>query len=113
MSNPSTPLEALVTEAAALSATMDRVNAVQWSPSIRPPKARDDTTERSHGTPPSDPTGDTVADERRLALRAGMRQTDALLRRMTTALRTARVYLERALAAWQGETYDDGNNGGA
>lgn len=47
----------------------------------------------------SDPTGDTVVDPRRLALRAEVKATEAALKRLSAA----RTRLRAALGAWAGE----------
>src|SRR5690606_20066426 len=51
-----------------LLASLDAARARQWETSPVP-RPRDDTTERSKGEAPSDPTADTVLDARRLAVR--------------------------------------------
>lgn len=74
----------------------------QWSASPVP-KPREDTSQQSSGGRPSDPTGDTVLDARRLALRETVVRSDRLLREAAIRLRATRKATERAIARFDGE----------
>jgi hypothetical protein len=91
----------LAEEALGLALLMHEAQDAQWRPSLTP-KPRGDTTERSKGGH-SDPTGDTVADERRLAVRAQVIAAELLLESATRAMRVVNRRLERALAHWHAE----------
>jgi hypothetical protein len=62
----------------ALLALLPDAYARQWEASPVP-KPREDTTERSSGGRPSDPTADTVLDARRLALRGAVSRAERVL----------------------------------
>lgn len=98
------PLPVLVAEVAAealaLAQVLGQAEAIQWSPSMTP-QPREDTSERAKGVH-SDPTLATVIDERRLAVRAEVEATHALLHSYAAAARAARAKLAHALARWEG-----------
>lgn len=73
----------------------------QWRASPVP-VPREDTTERSKGDRASDPTGDAALDGRRMAVRATVRDAEALLRQTAARARGVRLGMERAVAAWDG-----------
>lgn len=99
------PLPAIVRtfaeEALLLASALAQAETAQFQRS-RTPQPRDDTTERSRGEH-SDPTGDTVADPRRLALRAQVVAGEMILERATRAMTMIRGRLEHAHARWNGE----------
>lgn len=72
----------------------------QWttSPALKP---REDTTERGSGAY-SDPTGDAALDDRRLQVRAFVRDAEALLRETAARTQGVRLGLERAVDRWNG-----------
>lgn len=74
----------------------------QWEKSPAPPRATDDTTERSKGGPVANPTLDIVADERRLLLRAQVQRVERLLLGIAAATREAKRDLDAAITAWEG-----------
>ena len=82
---------------------LDVAREIQWDKSPRPPAARDEPSERSKGDAVSDPTLDTVADERRLRVRAEVRRAEAFMMWCTRSLRTVRDGLDSAISAWEGE----------
>jgi hypothetical protein len=75
--------------------------AVQWQPAPVP-KPRDDTTERASGGH-GDPTATTVADERRLAVRAAVLTAEEDLRQARHALEQSATSLSTAVAKWYGD----------
>lgn len=76
--------------------------ARQWEASPVP-KPREDTTQRSSGGRPSDPTADTALDPRRLAVRETLLAVEPVLRDAAVALRGSRLALSRAVARFDGE----------
>lgn len=82
----------------ALSHAEDR----QWDPSPVP-RPREDTTERSKGAAPSDPTADTVLDARRLELRDAVSRAYRVLEFAAKALTERHEALDRAIARYDGE----------
>lgn len=85
----------------------------EWSlpPRQRP---REDTTERSHGGPPSDPTADTATDPVRLRLRAeadavrdALAECAAALHSLAADVADAHAALQDAYAAWRGIRPED------
>lgn len=82
---------------------LDVAREIQWDKSPRPAPASDEPTERSKGSAVSDPTLDTVADERRLLVRAEVRRAEAFTAWCQRSLRTVRHGLDSAIAAWEGE----------
>lgn len=89
-------------ETDALLALLPDAYARQWEASPVP-KPREDTTERSSGGRPSDPTADTVLDARRLALRGATSRADRVLELAAKALTERRQDLARSLDRYDGE----------
>lgn len=83
-----------------LAQTLTEAEAVQWT-AAPVPKPREDVVRSAGGH--GDPTGDTVLDERRLAVREQV--TQALARLTTTAetVRSCREALTAELARYHGE----------
>jgi hypothetical protein len=81
---------------------IDEAAARQWEASPVP-KPREDTTERSSGGRPSDPTADTALDARRLAVRATLLAAEPVLRDAAVALRGSRLALARAIDRFDGD----------
>jgi hypothetical protein len=94
-------LAELAEEAALLSLALDGAVAIQWSASPVP-RPREDTTERSKGAPPSDPTGDVALEERRLAVRAAVEDGARSLRVATAMVSAAASRVSREVDAWEG-----------
>jgi hypothetical protein len=92
-------VHALAEEALGLATLIAQSETAQWQPA-NIPKPRDDSGIRAKGGH-ADPVSDTVADERRLALRAQVVAGELLLRSATRAMRAISRRLERALAAGQ------------
>lgn len=82
----------------ALPPALDR----QWSPSPAP-RPYEDTSQRTTGDRPSDPTGDTVLDPRRLAVRESVTNAERMLARAVVGLRLARLQVEKAVARFDGD----------
>lgn len=97
-----TLLRIIEEETVAVSAALSEATARQWEPSLVP-KPREDTTERSSGGRPANPTADAALDPHRLRLRATVVRSTAALREAAIALRGSRRAMERALAAYDGE----------
>ncbi|WP_144722265.1 hypothetical protein [Cellulosimicrobium sp. TH-20] len=89
----------LVLTSTDLAKRLAEADAVQWSASPRP-RPREDTTERSKGGPPSDPTADVALDGRRLSLRAAVLTAEHSLGDAVDAVAAANKGLERALDEW-------------
>lgn len=104
------PVQPSVREAAReyllLSAVLDDAAALEYERPPGPLRARDDTTERSHGARPADPTGDVALDPRRLALREEADRARGTLAVSVSDLRAARLRLQGALDAWAGVEAD-------
>ena len=95
-------VNALAEEIRALARRLDAAVAVQWqAPPV--PRPRDDTTERSKGAPPSNPTADTALDDRRLALRSAVRGGQQSIRLATASVPAATSRLDAALVAFEGD----------
>lgn len=94
-------LDELRERAADVGRLLDEALVCQWQASPAP-RPREDTTERSKGGPPSDPTGDVVLDDRRLALRSAVDSAALSLRVAKAGLGGAHRRLEEALRAWEG-----------
>lgn len=92
----------LAERSAGLIASLDQAAALQWSASPVP-KPRDDTAERSKGSPPSDPTADVVLDDRRLAVRAAVEDGARSLRVATAMVEASRQRVESAIGGWEGK----------
>lgn len=89
-------------ETDALLDVLPEATARQWS--LSPvPKPREDTPQRASGDRPADPTGDTVLDPRRLAVRETVARSERVLRDAAIALRGTRLAMERAVARFDGE----------
>lgn len=89
-------------ETEALLAVLPEALARQWS-SSPVPKPREDTSQRSSGDRPSDPTADTVLDARRLAVRDTVLESERAIRDAAIRLRAARKAVERAVDRFDGE----------
>ena len=85
-----------------LALTLREAEEIQWSPSPIP-KPREDTTERTKGGAPSNPTLDVVLDERRMEVRAAVEEATRELEALAGALDAARARLERAVDRWNGD----------
>lgn len=100
-----TPLPPLVRtlaeEAISTARLLTEADAIQWE-SSPVPRPREDTTERASGGH-SDPTLNTVADERRLAVRSALADSRAALEETVDRLRAYRLQLESAIDAWSGD----------
>lgn len=96
-------LYALLTDAeealSTLSDALFEASDAQWE---TPPVAKpaDDTSERSKGAAPSDPTQRIALDGRRLALRASVVEAERGLERMAVVLRELTSRVESRLTAW-------------
>ncbi|UYL87647.1 hypothetical protein SEA_VRESIDENCE_43 [Arthrobacter phage VResidence] len=88
-------------EALRLMLALNTANEIQWERSPVP-TPRDDTTQRASGGH-GDPTGDIVLDPRRLAVRGAVVAAEQTLKNTITALREARLDVERTVALWNGE----------
>lgn len=84
----------------ALSALVSDAQEAQWQAG-KTPVPREDTTERSRGLV-SDPTPSTVADGRRLALRAAVIDAEQALQVAQAKVRSAGRNLTEALTRWHG-----------
>jgi hypothetical protein len=84
-----------------LLASLDAARARQWETSPVP-RPRDDTTERSKGEAPSDPTADTVLDARRLAVRKEVQLAEGVLEVALRAFARRRDELDRAVRRFDG-----------
>lgn len=89
-------------ETEALITTLPDALSRQWSPSPVP-KPREDTSQRSSGDRPADPTGDAVLDARRLAVRDSVVRSGRALRDVAVTLRAVRLTMERNIARFDGE----------
>lgn len=96
-----TDIRTISSDLKALEALLPAAYAAQWERSPVP-RSREDTGERSHGGPPSDPTADVALDERRLALREAVTRFEAFVRYAAVGAASARERLDRALADWEG-----------
>lgn len=74
----------------------------QWEASPVP-KPREDTGRTGSGDRPSDPTADTVADPRRLAVRETIIRSERVLRDAAIAVVATRKALARAVERFDGE----------
>lgn len=100
MSTVPATVKAFAEEALRLALALNAAEDIQWSaaPVLRP---RDDTTERAKGGH-GDPTPSITLDDRRLEVRAGVREAEAALLAGLEALRTARHKLEASIERWEG-----------
>lgn len=89
-----------------LNTTRDAIDVaagIQWR---KPPTSVEDAgTRRSRGGY-SDPTGETVVDERRLAVRRAVQQGERVLRHSLTSIRGANDALLVATKAWGRSPWD-------
>jgi hypothetical protein len=100
-----TRLEGLVRlireETDALAELLPAAIGRQWT--VSPvPRPREDTAERASGGR-SDPTGDTALDGRRLDVRESVRRAEALLQESAVRTRGIRLFMEEAIARYDGE----------
>lgn len=95
-------VEAIRDELTALLGLLPDGRARQWDPSpvARP---REDTSQRSIGGAPSDPTSDTVLDARRLAVSDAVSRAERVLEHAARALRERREALDLAVRRYDGE----------
>jgi len=93
--------EAIREEVDALEEDLNGALARQWERSPVP-TPRFDTSQRSQGDH-SDPTADTVADERRLGIRDVVKRCEARLQETLVDVRSVRVALSRAVDRYDGE----------
>lgn len=93
-------VEIIRLETEALAALLPEAVSRQWiaSPVPRP---REDTAERSKGGL-SDPTGGTALDGRRMDVRDSVKRAEAILRESAVRTRGVRLYMERAIQAYDG-----------
>jgi hypothetical protein len=98
-------IELIRAEVDALEAVLPDAIAVQCMPSPVP-RPREDTVEREKNRR-SNPTLDTVLDERRLRLSQQVLRSRRLLRNAVIAARGVRRGLEISLVAWHGEQEDE------
>ena len=78
--------------------------AIQWNKSpARRGRPKEDTTERSLGGPPSDPTADVVLDDARLHVRDAVQRAETLLTQIEHASARLAADLEKAIAGWVGD----------
>jgi len=91
----------LAERALLLAAELPKAEGIQWTaaPVIRP---RDDTVERASGGH-GDPTFATVADDRRLGVRAAVLASYDALEGAVRALETARAGLATAVEVYYGD----------
>ena len=82
-------------EAAEVADLLPILADVQWR---RPPGSSD---AKVRGGPPSDPTGSTALDPRRLRVRAELRTARKHLAQAAALMRGTRAALLRALDAWE------------
>lgn len=80
---------------------LDAAAEIQWE-AAPVPKPREDTTQRAKGGH-GDPTGDIVLDARRLAVRDAVVTGEREILAYLETLRGARLRLESAIEAWNGE----------
>lgn len=104
-----TDAELTATQAAVIRAELETIlaeledaRARQWDPSPAP-RPREDTSQRSVGGAPSDPTADTVLDARRLAVRDAVSRAERVLAFAAQSLRERREALELAVRRYDGE----------
>jgi len=87
----------------ALTVRLNQARAIQWEKApARHDKPRNDTSERSIGAPPSDPTADVVLDQDRLAVRQAVTAAETFLRRVEIGATTIAEQLQRSIDAWEG-----------
>jgi len=91
----------LAERALLLAAELPKAEGIQWT-SAPVPKPRDDTTERASGGH-GDPTFATVADDRRLAVRAAVLAGYDALEGAIQALEVARAGLDRSISSYYGD----------
>lgn len=92
---------ALAAEALEILLLLDAVSEAEWRRSQAPVLPEEDTAERGKGKV-SDPTGDTVIDGRRLALRAAVIAAEREVLSATQSLSASRRHLLEAAERWQG-----------
>lgn len=88
----------LAERALLLAVELPKAEGIQWT-AAPVPKPRDDTTERASGGH-GDPTFATVADNRRLGVRAAVLSGYDALETAVRALEDARANIERAIAVY-------------
>lgn len=101
MTQPTTDtIKAFAADYLRLQQLLNDLDGAQWQAG-RSPVPREDTTERSKGLT-SDPTSNTVADERRLQLRAAVIEAERALASAAERLRAAERHVHDAFKKWQG-----------
>lgn len=99
--NTPDPIRATAEESLRLALQITTAREIQWEASPIP-KPREDTTQRATGGH-SDPTGTIATDLRRLAVRVAVMDAERALTQSRLDMRNARLGLEAAVAAWNGE----------
>lgn len=96
-------VDLVTAEAALLAELLPEALAVQWqaTPRLASPSSE---AKRTEGAAPADPTADIALDGQRLAMRAQILRSEALLGRSAVALRGVRRGLERSLDRWHGDS---------
>lgn len=100
-------LRSFATTTLQLAQLLGEAQEAQWKPS-HVPQPRDDTSERAKGGH-GDPTLATVVDDRRLALRAAVIQSEQALETAFATVRQAADRLQLQLDRWAGATEVDGS----
>jgi hypothetical protein len=102
MNTPTTETVRIVAEESLrLALVIGTAEEIQWEASPVP-KPREDTTQRATGGH-GDPTGNIVLDARRLAVRDAVKEAERVLALYSLELRNARLKLDDAVTAWNGE----------
>ncbi|UDL14647.1 hypothetical protein SEA_KEALII_41 [Arthrobacter phage KeAlii] len=101
MTTATETVKATAAESLKIVRLLDAAAEIQWEASPVP-KPREDTTQRAKGGH-GDPTGDIVLDPRRLAVREAVVTAEGEILAHLETLRAARVRLEAAIEAWNGE----------
>lgn len=91
----------LIEEAALLLSLLPVADEMQWEASPPALTPADETRDRKVSDGPGDPTGNTVADPDRLALRAQVRRSEALVKASLTSLRGVRRGFEITMDRWE------------
>jgi hypothetical protein len=92
----------LAEHALALATLLPKAEGIQWT-AAPVPRPRDDTTERASGGH-GDPTFDTVADDRRLGVRAAVLGSYDALEQAVRALIAAEASIDAAVSRYYEDT---------